>query len=465
METHDFIYDGVEYTLVDIYDEEKRKLLQLNSDDDVLLLLLENGKVRKLTQEEEKEYREKYGLVELNYVTATPKDLYNFEFSARKIDKKEEQRFKEFFKSRLYGIDPALVESPYITKRLNALRYRYYGRSNSYASNLVYVRSESKWLGNGWIPTHETVHGIVNKSSLTTYAMIEGITDMMVGMMLPNGSYSRHYYTADGTILINNVGMGQEHIVTFAKQMRFALGEEFDIHEMFAHPHKQIKKFGQMYGRSKCRVLLHKINKVYRTIGLKEFLDAQEYMLEMVFDKKLENVHDEESAKKYFEELIEFGLLRGRIKGKDEALEKYYKKQQEVLKSRGIDLSNIPSYSEKPFSPCGDVYFRYDSYIESSIRGRKEGKGTRFQIFYNKDNTCVYIIIDGKLNYIDSAVQERKFFEKDMNEGNTKVVQLDEERYLITGPDGITEEVRDTYADEIIDEYFEKQERRNNKTR
>ena len=188
-------------------------------------------------------------------------------------------------------------------------------------------------------------------------------------------------------------------------------------------------------------------------------------MLEMVFYKKLENVHDEESAKKYFEELIEFGLLRGRIKGKDEALEKYYKKQQEVLKSRGIDLSNIPAYSEKPFSPCGDVYFRYDSYIESSIRGRKEGKGTRFQILYNKDNTCVYIIIDGKLNYIDSAVQKRKFFEKDMNEENTKVVQLDEERYLITGPDGITEEVRDTYADEIIDEYFEKQERRNNKTR
>ena len=37
METHDFIYNGVEYTLVDIYDEEKGKLLQLNSDDDEII--------------------------------------------------------------------------------------------------------------------------------------------------------------------------------------------------------------------------------------------------------------------------------------------------------------------------------------------------------------------------------------------------------------------------------------------
>ena len=462
METHDFIYNGVEYTLVDIYDEEKGKLLQLNSDDDVLLLFLEKDKVRKLTPEEDKEYREKYGLIEYKYVAATPKDLFNNEPTAKKVDKKEEARFKAFFKSRLFEIDPALAESPYITKRLNALRYRYYARMNSYGANIVYIRSESRRLGVGWIPTHETVHAIVNKSRLVSYAMVEGITDMMVGLLLPNGKYSRNYSTPDGDIQLNNVGLGQEYLVSFAKQMKFALGEDFDIHEMFTHPHKQIKKFGQIYGKSKCRIVLHKINKVYRNYDLKYFLDAQEYMLEMIFDKKLENVHDEESAKKYFEELIDFGLLRGRIKGKDEALEKYYKKQLELLKNRGIDISNIPNYSEKPFSLCGDVYLRYDSYIEASIRGRKEGRGTHFKIFYNKDNTCVYIMIDGKLNLIQNKTvnHERLFFEKDMNEENTKVVQLDEERYLITGPDGITEEVRDTYADEIIDEYFERQERK-----
>ena len=462
MDINNYTYNNKEYTLVDIYEEDNGKLLELDSDDDIILLFLEpNGNVRKLSSEENKKYREKYGLVEHDYVTATPRDLIHFEFSAKKVSREEEESFKEFFREKLFSIDPALAESPYINQRLKAMRYRLNGKGNAYIENTVYVYKSDR-IHHSWIPTHETVHGIVNKSHLNTYGIIEGITDNMVGRMLPNGNYSCNLNLLGGDVQMNLPGFGQNYLVIFARQLEFALGDSFDIYEMFTHPHKQIKKFGQLYNKSKCRVLLHKINKIYRDCTLENFIDAQQFMLEMVFDKKFLEVTDYETARKYFDELIEFGLLRGRVEGKDDSLEKYYEEKKELLKEKGINISNIPSYTEKPFYPCADVYFRYNSYIESSIEAKKKGKGNDFQILYNKDNTCVYIIIDGKLNFIqnDDPRSRRRFFSNEINEENSKVLPLDNGNYLITGPDGITEEVRDTYANEIIDEYFEKRERR-----
>ena len=458
MDIYNYTYNNKEYTLVDIYKEDNGKLLELDSDDDILLLFLEpDGNVRKLTNEENKKYREKYDLVEHDYVTATARDLIHFEFGAKKVSREEEEDFKKYFREKLFLIDPALAESPYINRRLNAMRYRLNGRGNAYIENTVYVYNSNQ-LHHGWIPVHETVHGIVNKSHLNTYGIIEGITDNMVCRMLPNGNYSCNLNLLGGDVQMNLPGFGQNYLVIFARQLEFALGDSFDIYEMFTHPHKQIKKFGKLYNKSKCRILLHKINKLYHDCTLENFIDAQQFMLEMVFDKKFLEVTDYETARKYFDELIEFGLLRGRVEGKDDSLEKYYEEKKELLKEKGIDISNIPSYIEKPFYPCADVYFRYNSYIESSIEAKKKGKGNDFQILYNKDNTCVYIIIDGKLNLIqnDDPRSRRRFFSNEIKEENSKIVPLDNGNYLITGPDGITEEVRDTYANKIIDYYVNK---------
>ena len=178
----------------------------------------------------------------------------------------------------------------------------------------------------------------------------------------------------------------------------------------------------------------------------------------MIFDKKIDSVVDLETAKKYFEELMEFGLCRGRIDGKDDDLKKYYLKQQKYLKKKGIDIHNIPNYQEKDFYPCGNCYLRFNSYIKSSIEARKNGQGETFQILYNKDNTAVYIVVDGELSLIQNdSINNKRFFNSYMiNHENSKILGLDNGNYLITGPDGITEEVRDTNSNELIDNYFKK---------
>ena len=95
-------------------------------------------------------------------------------------------------------------------------------------------------------------------------------------------------------------------------------------------------------------------------------------MLHIVFDKKLELVNDLESAIKYFEELKQFGLLRGRVNDRDSDLKIYYLKKLDYLKGRGLDISTIPEYHELPFLPCGDVFFRLNSYANSLEKSREE---------------------------------------------------------------------------------------------
>ena len=457
MDVHDFNYNNKDYTLVDTYKVKDGVIVQLNSDDDIILFFVDkNGQARILNQKEDEEFRKKHNLIDYGYVTATFNDIKNFEFSAKKLDEEKVKYFKRFFKNHLAKLDPKFIESPYINKRINDMKYRINGKCNAYLSNTVYLSSKKGESINKWIITHETIHGIVDKSHITTYGMIEGITDMMVAKMLPNGNYSRNYQLIGGEIQINDYGFGQDYLVVFAKQLEYALGENFNLYEMLTHPHKQIKEFGKIYGSSKCRVLMHKINKLYHDCNIENFKIAQEYMLNMIFDKKFENVINEETAKVFFEELQNFGLLRGRIEGKDDSLKEYYNQKKEELNNKKIDSSKVSEYNEKKFNPCGDCYFRYNSYIESSVKLRKEGKGENFQILYNNDNTCVYLIVDGKLSHIqnDSIDNKRRFFVNMITDDNSKVLELPNGNYLITGPDGITEEVYDTNANEIIDSYF-----------
>ena len=46
-----------------------------------------------------------------------------------------------------------------------------------------------------------------------------------------------------------------------------------------------------------------------------------------------------------------------------------------------------------------------------------------------------------------------------INSENSKISLLENGNYIITGPDGIKEEVRDTCADKIINEYLDKLEK------
>ena len=459
MKIYDFNYNNKEYTLVDIYNVDNRRVIQLNSDDDIILFQLNaDGNISRLTENEEKKFRQEHYLVDYGYVTASINDLMNGEFHAKKVDENEVELFKKSFVQRLLSVNSGLLDSKYINKRLESLKYKEQSKLNAYALDTVYIVGKFPKRTDDWVVTHETVHAIVNKSRITSMGIIEGITDNMVGKILPNGNYSQNCQLQGGKIQINDSGQGQKYLVTFAKQLEYALGDEYNDYEMLTIPHEQIKKFGQLYGSSKCRILNHKINNLYHDGTIENYKIAQEYMLEMIFDKKIELVNDGETAKNYFQELINFGLLRGRINGKDEDLAKYYAKQKEVLVERGIDVSNIPNYSEKPFYPCGDCYLRYNHYLKASIKARKEGKGECFQILYNKDNTCVYIIIDGELKLIqnDSVDRKRMFNSNEINSANSKVVSLENGYYLITGPDGITEEVRDTNSSKIIDNYFEK---------
>ena len=468
METKDFIYDGEEYTLVETYDTNIGTVVELDSDEDVMLLVVDNNlNTRKLTEEEELGFRLSHGLEERDYVPATIKDIIHFHPHCDEVDKNIVNSYKEWLGKRLSSFDVDMKEDSYIKKRIKDLKYRSNADMNVYEYDTVYFTGRMpRDFEDSWIPTHETIHGIVNKSTIPTRGVVEGITDWMVGYLLPQGNYSRVKNLLGKDVQFNKVGLGQDHMVALAKQMGFGLGENFDMYEMLTHPHKQIKTFKEMYGKSNGRVLLHKINKAYVTNSGDKFIEAQEYMLRYIFDKKFKSVDDVESAQMYFNQLIEFGLLRGRINGKDDALKDYYNEKVEELKQKGIDATNIPEYSEKPFDPCANVFFRFDSYVESSIKARKKGEGKEFKIYYNKDNTCVYIIVDGKFHLIqdDSPNNKRRFFKNDMND-KCDIVELENGNYLITGPDGVVEEVRDTYIDEYIDELFEKRERKEGKAK
>ena len=451
---YDFYYNNKQYTLVDIYKEKDGIVVQLNSDDDIILFFVDKqGLARKLTPSEEKDFRKKHYLIDYGYVTSDVKDFINLDFHAKRMGKIKEEDFKKFFLSRIQNLDSDLIDSKYINHRLKALSYKHSSNQNSYSMNTVYYLAQTDW-----ILTHETVHGIVNKSNINTYALIEGITDYIVSKILPHGNYSQNHLMIGGKIQVNDSGSGQNHLVVFAKQLEYALGSEYNIYEMFAFPHNQIKKFGSMYNPSKCRILNHKLNVLYHNYTIENFKIVQQFMLEMIFDKKIELVNDSETAKKYFDELIKFGLLRGRINGRDEDLQKYYEKQKLFLKNKGIDISKVSNYYDEKFYPCGDCYLRYDKYIDDSIKAKKNGKGNNFKILYNKDCTCVYIIVDGVLNFIQNeSFDNRRLFTSNMiNSLNSKVVYSENGNYVITGPDGITEEAIETNASKIIDNYFKK---------
>jgi len=460
METYDYIINDKEYTLIDTYKEEKGTIVQLNSDEDILLLLIdENGNVRKLSDEEDQKFREKNGMIDTGFVSATIKDMANLEFFSKKAPKEYEDAFKKCFLRSLTNIDASLTEDPHIKKRLNTIHYRQSTKGNTYSLDTVYIYGSLPRRLKNWIVFHETVHGIVNKSNLPTYGLIEGITDRMVSLLLPKGNYSLHHQLLGGEILINQADDGQSYLIPFARQLEFALGENFDQYEMFTLPHNQIHKFGEMYGLGKTRMLLHKVNKLYRHCSIEEFIEAQEYMLRVIFDKKLENISDIESAKKFFQELNQLGLLRGRINDRDSALKKYYIEKLEYLKEKGLDVSTIPSYQELSFYPCGDVYFLLNSYITSLENAVEEKKLKKYKILYNKERTCVYIIVDGKLDFIRSEALDnhRLFFNNKIKPENSSVISLENGKYLITGPDKIVEEAMVAYENGEKEEMLEEQ--------
>lgn len=462
METKDFIINGVEYTLVDVYKTKIGMIIQLNSDDCIKLFLADKDyNIRNLSPQDEWEFRKEHGMIDTGFIAATPRDLLNLDFHAKKVPKELQKLFKARFMEKLAEIDINLQDSPYIKRRLKALQYRVNASGNYYGMNTVYFigdfpEGELPEYFDSWILFHETVHGIVNYSVPPSRAMIESITDKMVGRLLPQGNYSKNCPIVGGEILINDTNMGLDHLAPFANQLEFGLGDSFDLYEMLTRPHRQIRKFGAIYGRGKSRVLLHKINKLYFNVNFENFMDAQDYMLNMIFNKKIESVTDSDSAQKFFEELIQFGLLRGRVNNRDSKLKIYYLNAIEYLKQKGIDVSKVPPYRELEFYPKGNVYFLFDEHIENCEAAIEAGEVKSFMILYNKDNTSVYIIVDGKLYYVrhDSQLNTKGYWYQGFDKlKDAKVIQIGEDRYSITIPNGITEEARVAYVrDELENE-------------
>ncbi len=459
-----FIYDNNEYTLVDVYNDNENVILQYDSDDDILLFLKNNENIRRLTPAEEEEFRKKNGLVDTGYVSASVKDVFNGYLYAKKIDDKTKEEFIEFFKSLLYRINSDLVDSPYINKRLNALSFK---TANLGASSGIYDLLNTIYLSayyqndmNSWVPAHETIHGIVNKSGILSKGIVEGIDDNLLLKAMQDGNYSQKYSMyneeIDGFVDVqfNFSNMGQVPLILFAKQLDYSLGEDYDLHEMLTEPHKQINKFGEKYGQSNKRIFLHKVNKTYNYSTLKSFMDTQDFMLRTVFDKKFEMIEDEDTMKMYFEELIEFGLLRGRVNGKDEYLNSYYNNKKEELEKKSFDTQKIPEYEEKEFYQSGEFISFFDSYIDSCIELKQQGKGEDFQIFFNTQNTSAYIFRDGKVDFFADYNRKRKINKTDFEKLGFSIEQIENGNYLITGPDTVTEEVWRTNADQIIESHF-----------
>lgn len=160
------------------------------------------------------------------------------------------------------------------------------------------------------------------------------------------------------------------------------------------------EEFSKIYGKDLLRCLGHRSTRMmtekFQILeGADEYIEkTQNMLLSRVFDKDLEKVDSEESVKKYFEKLNQFGLLRGK-KDKDDFFEKYYKEKYEeiskILVGKNISIDNLQDYEYK--EPEFYPYFSTEEIMEKCQKSIPDmiGNGIYKSINEIENNKSTYL--------------------------------------------------------------------------
>jgi len=198
---------------------------------------------------------------------------------------------------------------------------------------------------------HEIIHILQSKISYKgkeIRGFVEGATELMaLRATTKERSYHEGEFSANfpGSPYINLVSLMAQFEVMFGKDLL----EEFALHKESTLLDKVKEEFGtEVYESLRKDMNANSRNKETQL----SVNDWQNSLLRIYFDKKIENVNNQEEAEKFLEKLKEMDRVRIRIKG-DNFYQEYYSKTLERLKTRYPNLDEKQyQYEQYQFHPA-----------------------------------------------------------------------------------------------------------------
>ena len=256
---------------------------------------------------------------------------------------------------------------------------------------------------------HEHIHAMTGKKCLLynlgmMRGFLEGETENLVEDFWGDGTSS--FINYENKDKIRNIQFNFSRDTTYKpqvsiiKQMEHALGKK--SHDSIINGNMEFEsEFAKKYGKSlmifmayRSRMLLvgKHINEWFKENEpfdeVKYFKETQDILMKKVFEKDFGNIENIDDAKLYFQKLRGFETVRGRISTQekysdriveDTSFEEYYNEKYktavEILKSKGIDETEIESELEQ---------YKYEKQKFNSYRTKKEEKEFIKEILINE---------------------------------------------------------------------------------
>ena len=342
------IINGIEYTLVDIYDFENIKVYHFVNDDEEIFCKKSGEKYNNI--EDEKfitRLKEYYYLdpPEILFVGFLPVEIMKL-FGVKNIKTIDDSTRDSFFLEQVELLKK-MMDPEILKKRLEDVTLCeadwQMAESGFFhpRSNAIFLRKESfsKDLKKCYkmINLHETIHALSGTITfLSKYSrmkgLIEGATDSIVFKIFDDKSSffrgkTRYNFCTGG---------GYERLTALIRQMEYVMGKECDESILLGKT-DFFDEFSEKYGKDTFRIIKHRANRLVHPETIEKpdkfFQKTQNFLLERVFDKEFEEIETIEDAKKFMEKLQKFETTRGTELG-DKTFEGYYEKYLEQTKKR-----------------------------------------------------------------------------------------------------------------------------------
>ena len=230
-------------------------------------------------------------------------------------------------------------------------------------TNSVVFRDEIDDLEHKRTKCHELIHAsggaLFNFDNRVKTGFIEGATENAVDKIFGN----------DKSTIVNGVKFNfspdvhYEYQVAIIRQMEAVL-EMSSIKSVIEGKIDFFSEFGKRYGNDLLRFLGHRSTRLIEKKGIKNiaqyFDETQNKLLERAFDREFLDIQSIEDAKNYLEKLGNFELTRGLIKDND-YFKNYYESKFQRIKSLllnfGLSPESIESelhafkYHQREFNP------------------------------------------------------------------------------------------------------------------
>lgn len=412
--------NGKEYTLVDIYDYREIKVYHYKSDDNDLFYMPKEDKLH-LIQDEKviEDIKDEFDLNPVDVLYSAKNILLNTIFSSDSLEMSQDEKRKllDMFFSKLELIKEHNIDFNKIKKALlnvsffkGHMKNNYEGTGGLYhfATNSILI----SYNGENNLIFHELVHARGGIFCLTTpLGFVEGMTDSLTEYVF--GTEKSHF-VKDIQFNFSKAGT-YSYQIAIIRQMEEAIGKK-SFSSVLNADSSFFKEFGVKYGNDLTRYLGHKSSRLLHMERAnsrdeeKYFLETQNKLLTIVFNKDFESVKTIEDMKDYFEKLDSFQLVRGRYKNDSfykSFYEHKYNEAVNILKQQGLSQEEITNvledykYNKKPFKRYKTEEEENSFILEdiplllnNVISTKEEVDFKKLGVFkYSDDNNIVSIVV------------------------------------------------------------------------